>query len=77
MLKMLELIFKHKREFDCTLYMILMTVMILFFGILGGDSQIELLLIGGFCSIGGYLYEQVLGDGLNLLFEKHGMPPIA
>lgn len=22
-------------------------------------------------------YEQVLGDGLNLLFEKHGMPPIA
>lgn len=22
-------------------------------------------------------YQQVLGDGLNLLFEKHGMPPIA
>ena len=22
-------------------------------------------------------YEQVLGDGLNLLFEQHGMPPIA
>ena len=22
-------------------------------------------------------YEQVLGDGLNLLFQKHGMPPIA
>ena len=22
-------------------------------------------------------YEQVFGDGLNLLFEKHGMPPIA
>lgn len=22
-------------------------------------------------------YEQVLGAGLNLLFEKHGMPPIA
>ena len=22
-------------------------------------------------------YGQVLGDGLNLLFEKHGMPPIA
>ena len=22
-------------------------------------------------------YQQVLGEGLNLLFEKHGMPPIA
>lgn len=22
-------------------------------------------------------YQEVLGDGLNLLFQKHGMPPIA
>lgn len=63
MLNMLEFIFKHKREFDCTLYMILLVVMIIFFGILDQDSQMELLLVGGFCSIGGYLYGKKRGEG--------------
>ena len=50
---------KLNEAFDTTLYMVIMGGLIYHFGSMKNDeSQIELLLVGGLCSIGGNLYSK-------------------